>query len=152
MKDSRFYLIFPESPGSFGRNTVRIGPASDRPWKLSHLHYEFNCWPNNDIVCHIDTYACSKNLREAIAKLAPPATGIDFEIAEVSTSRTFEMVYRRERPDDDLGIWYWMKITGQPGNDDFSLVRYGELVVSQRILDLMQQFKLDADRIKIEKL
>ena len=49
----------------------------------------------------------------------------------------FERVEREGRPDSALGKWYWFKITGQAGRDDFGGGPTEDLVISERVVAVL---------------
>ncbi len=132
------YLFKPDSSGSYGENTVYVGEKTAHPCVVSHLHYEFHYWPEDDLLRTIFHYIGTERLRKALEALRPPVTGIEFAEVEISGDEDeFEHVWREERPDSALGNWYWFKIAGKAGLDDFAVAPVGHLVISERVASIM---------------
>ena len=76
----------------------------------------------------------------ALEALEPPVTGIQFDDVEISGDEDeFEHTWREGRPDSELGKWYWFKITGKAGKDDFGLIPTAKLVISERVAVLLKE-------------
>lgn len=138
----KYYILDPGAPGEFGRNTIEMGDKSSRPPHVAKLHYEFNHWPSDALVTYLCMFIATDKLRSALEKMNPPVTGIVFDTVEISGSKQeFERVWRKGRSDSELGVWYWFKITGKPFTDDFAYIDTTELLVSERVLNTLLQFK-----------
>lgn len=138
----KFYVYEPDAAGSYGENTVFVSQA--RPRKATHLHYEFHLWPEEDLQCWISCYVGTDRLRQALEALRPPVTGIEFDEVEISgDDEEFRRVERKGRSDAALGKWYWFKITGMAGLDDFGCSGPAQdLVISERIRALLIEKKM----------
>ncbi len=133
-----FYTYRPQYSGGYGENTVYIGQRSDHPCIVSHLHYEFNRWPQDDLQGCTFHYIGTARLRRALEALRPPVTGIEFTDVEISgDDQEFKHVWREGRPDSALGKWYWFKITGRAGLDDFGGGPTEDLVISERVVTVL---------------
>ena len=134
----KFYQYEVQAAGDYGENTVYIGKRSDHPRVVSHLHYEFNIWPEDDLQRCIFHYIGTERLRQALEVMQPPVAGIEFDDVEISgDDGEFKHVWREGRPDSALGKWYWFKITGQAGRDDFAVGPAGDLIISERVLSIL---------------
>ncbi|MDQ5936902.1 MAG: hypothetical protein QG574_4242 [Cyanobacteriota bacterium erpe_2018_sw_21hr_WHONDRS-SW48-000092_B_bin.40] len=137
----KFYNYIPHYSGVYGENTVYVGKRSDHPCVVSHLHYEFNRWPMDDFLGCTFHFIGTERLRQALEALQPPVTGIEFDQVEISgDEQEFKRVWREGRPDSALGKWYWFKITGQAGRDDFGGKPSRDLVISERVLDTLNRY------------
>ena len=137
----KFFRYRPEVSGDYGENTVYIGKRSDHPRIVSHLHYEFCFWPEDDMLACLFHFIGSERLKKALEAVTPPLTGVEFADVEISgDDQEFERVERKGRPDSDLGKWYWFKITGKPCIDDFGCEPTAILVVSERVLAVLKNF------------
>lgn len=133
-----FYTCEPQYSGDYGENTVYQGKRSDHPCVVSHLHYEFNRWPQDDLQGCTFHYIGTERLRRALEALHPPVTGIEFAEVEISgDDQEFKHVWRDGRPDSALGKWYWFKITGKAGLDDFGGGPTEDLVISERVVSIL---------------
>jgi len=136
----KFYLYDVEASGSYGDNTVYVGDPKSHPPVISHLHYEFSLWPEEDLQAAVFHYIGTERLRTALEALQPPVTGIEFAEVEISGDEDeFERMERQGRPDSALGKWYWFKITGKAGRDDFGGEPTEDLVISERVKTLLLQ-------------
>jgi hypothetical protein len=137
-----FYTYEPEVSGlGYGENTVYVGEKTAHPCVVSHLHYEFNYWPDDDMQATIFHYIGTERLRQALEAMQPPVTGIEFDEVEISGDEDeFEHTWREGRPDSALGKWYWFKITGQAGRDDFGGGPTEDLVISERVVEVLKRF------------
>ncbi len=138
----KFYTYQPDAAGSYGENTVFA--SQERPRKAIRLHYEFHLWPEEDMQCWLANYIGTSRLRQALQALSPPVSGIGFDEVEISgDDEEFRRVERKGRSDATLGKWYWFKITGRAGQDDFG----GggptqDLVISERVKELLIQGRM----------
>lgn len=137
----KFYTYRPDAAGSYGENTVFV--SQERPRKAIRLHYEFHLWPEEDMQCWLANYIGTSRLRQALQALSPPVSGIGFDEVEISgDDEEFRRVERKGRSDAALGKWYWFKITGQAGNDDFAVGSSGHLIISERVKELLIQGRM----------
>ncbi len=137
----KFFRFEPHCSGSYGRRTVYVGPKTAHPCVVSHLHYEFSHWPKDDFLCSLFHFIGTQKLRQALEAMRPPVTGIEFDSVEISGDKDeFEHVWREGRPDSALGNWCWFKINGRAGVDDFGCIPDAKLVVSERVLEILNEF------------
>lgn len=115
---------------------------------VEKLHIEFERWPQDDLQCCQYCFIGTERLKQALERLSPPVTGVEFCPVEVSgDDQEFDRVWRKGRPDSALGEWYWFKITGKPGVHDFGQeYRSLELIVSERVLAEVEKFPLPYKR------
>jgi hypothetical protein len=127
-----YYSIEPDVPGGLGPET-RYDRSGAR-LEVALLHYEFEDWFGDCLVtsspCFMVTDAVARSLEEI------PATGCVFEQAKVTLSENF----REFNPEVHLPDFVWLKVLGRPGVDDFGLSQALELIVSERVLRLFEQF------------
>jgi hypothetical protein len=139
----KFYRYEVDASGSYGDNTVYVGDPKSHPPVISHLHYEFSHWPDEDLQAAVFHYIGTERLRRAIEALRPPVTGVEFAEVEISGDEDeFEYFWRKGRPDSALGKWYWFKITGRAGLDDFGGGPTEDLVISERVKELLIERKM----------
>lgn len=135
----KFYFYEPQVTGDYGEHTVYAPPDFI---DVLTMHYEFARWPQDDMQwCGFD-FIGTERLREALQAVNPPLTGIEFHPVKISgDDQEFERVWREGRPLSALGKWYWFKITGKPGLNDFGQnYRSVDLVVSERVLEVLNSF------------
>jgi len=130
----KYFLLEPEVAGGFGESTII--DHSVKPYKVIKLHYEFAGWLGDDLLtsfpCIIGTAELVKCLNTYIF------SGYFVDNVEISTSYEF----RQFHPDLILPEFRWIKVNGIAGKDDFGLSDRGRLVVSERVLDVLKQFKI----------
>lgn len=61
-------------------------------------------------------------------------SGATFAEAEVTTSEEFH----EYQPGQELPPFVWLKVNGKAGRDDFGIAANYRLVISKRILDLLE--------------
>ena len=84
-------------------------------------------------LCYIVTW----NVRRLIEEVQP--IGCSFGEVEISLTDDFQE-HLGER---NLPLFYWLKITGEAGRDDFGMSQDHLLVVSDRILQQMRKATLN---------
>jgi hypothetical protein len=130
----KFFELQPEMPGDLGPSTT--GDLIARPPKVEHLEFEFNVWPEDCLVEAISTYIVTNALKKHLLGARP--TGATFGHVKITKSGFFQDVYPNER----LPAFSWLVITGRRGKDDFGMSSRGNLVVSERVLNLIKKFGL----------
>ncbi|MCL9861777.1 hypothetical protein MX031_23950, partial [Ralstonia solanacearum] len=83
--------------------------------------------------CVIATQATSDALKQS------DVTGVQFVEVEISASDEFRELY----PNRELPSFLWLKISGEPGKDDFGTASDLRLVVSEKVLDILRSFGLE---------
>lgn len=131
----RYYLLEPETPGDFGAHAV-IRNRQERPLHVTKMHYEFETWPEDDLLEALGEYVGTKRLQRKLEALDPPVTGIEFEDCEISWDEQFEELYG----DRQLPKYVWFRVTGEASKADFGKSENVRLVVSERVYNVMQQF------------
>ena len=130
-----FYKLAPEVAGHFGPGTVL--DRSTHPPIVHALHYEFDGWPADDLITATPCFIVTDRLKELIESAT--ASGCGFGHVKVSTSEQFEELY----PERKLPRFSWLLINGMAKRDDFGTTATGSLVVSERILQVIQRGRLD---------
>ncbi len=130
------YILEPEVAGSiYGDESVI--DSSVHPPCVKRLDYRFDGWMGDDVLesfpCYIATTKLAGSLKQA------GMTGVEFDEVKVSKSEQFEEMY----PNRELPTFVWLRIIGQAGEDDFGLTNDNRLVVSERALNRMKEFRLD---------
>lgn len=127
----KYYELEPEAAGGFGENSILADPYA-RPPRVTRFHYEFDAWLGDPLLEAVACFIVEESLKGRI--LALNATGVSFGEVEVSTSEIFEEL----DPGRKLPKFVWLQVSGKPGKDDFGLSSEHCLVVSQQILDLLE--------------
>jgi len=129
------YLIKPEVPGGLGENSIL--DHSTQPFIVNKLHYQFDDWLGDDIIESYPCYLCSENLSKAFQE--NKLTGFTLQNCEISKSELFMDL----NPDDrELPMFYWLKINGN-NQEDFFMSSERVLAISQRTLNILQQFNIN---------
>lgn len=131
-----FYIQPQVAAQDYGEKTVY---ADSEYIDVEKLHIEFERWPQDDLQCCQYCFIGTERLKQALEKLSPPVTGIEFDSVKVSgDDQEFDRVWRQGRQDADLGKWFWFKITGTPGMQDFGQrYRSMDLVISERVVSVL---------------
>ena len=130
----RYFKLNPEVPGGFGRGTIL--DRTTHPPKVSNLHYVFDGWLGDDLLTTFPVYLVSERLRESLDTLCP--SGCEWSTFKMTKSATFmELHFERQLPH-----FWWLRIVGRAGVDDFGMSADHSLVVSERVLDCMKRFSL----------
>jgi hypothetical protein len=129
-----YFILEPEVAGSFGPATV--GDLRATPPRIEKLNYEFDTWPCDPLIDALSTFIVTDGLREAL--IEAHASGVAFGEVEITQSGLYFDLYG-DRP---LPSFSWLQITGRAGADHFGLSSSGLLVVSERIMNLLNAFGL----------
>ncbi|MHA6915602.1 hypothetical protein ACQUJO_21055 [Ralstonia pseudosolanacearum] len=131
----KYFFIEPEVAGKLGENTV-LDPTV-HPARVDKLHYKFSGWLGDAMLesfpCVIATQAASDALKQS------DVTGVQFVEVEVSASDEFRELY----PNRELPSFQWLKVSGEPGRHDFGIASDLRLVVSEKVLGILQSFGLE---------
>jgi len=128
----KYYTLDPEVAGGFGPNSILDDPCT-RPPRITHFNYEFAGWLGDPLLEAVACFIVTEPLKDRIAALHP--TGVSFGTVEVSKSGEFEDLH----PGRQLPIFVWLQVTGEAGEDDFGLSAMHNLVVSERVLEVLRQ-------------
>ena len=129
-----YFLLEPEVAGGFGPATT--GNLRVRPPQLEKFNYEFDVWLGDPLLEAVRNFIVTDRLKERW--IEAHATGVAFGDVEVTKSGEFLDLYG-DRP---LPSFSWLQITGRAGKDDFGLSPSGDLIVSERIINLLKEFGL----------
>jgi len=124
------YSLEPEVAGELGEHTVL--DTSVHPPLVSNLHYQLSDWLGDDILESFPCYIATKSLKVLLEQLG--GSGCEFGDVEVTTSEEFEELHAQLIIPD----FYWLKVTGAAGIDDFGISKDFQLVVSDQVLSLLK--------------
>lgn len=128
------YVLYPQCSGTFGKRTLYGGELLVSRPDIYRLHYEFTTFPEDELQVVSCQYIATTELVEALRQLQPPVNGV--QIDNVTATASVEM--RRSNPGKELPPFQWLKVSGKPGQDDFGMSSDHQLVVSERVLLLME--------------
>ena len=126
----RFFKIRPNVAGGIGEHTVL--DSSVHPPIVTKLHYEVEGWFGDVIVATFPCFLVTEEAQRALQKMG--FSGATFADAEVTTSEEFQ----EDQPGVVLPRFVWLKVHGTAGQDDFGIAVPFRLVISERVLDLLE--------------
>jgi hypothetical protein len=125
-----YFVLQAEVAGGLG--PASVGDLKARPPRLVKFNYEFDVWLGDPLLEAMSNFIVTEHLKELL--IEAHTSGISFGDVEVTKSEE----YQDRHPDLSLPAFFWLKVTGQAGRDDFGLSPSGDLVVSKRIVDLLK--------------
>lgn len=135
-----FKYIDPEVAGSLGDDTIM--DTSTHPPIVLKLHYEFSGWLGNDLLESFPCFIVTDKLGQAL--LRSSLTGFSLDSAKTTTNEQFRELY----PQRVLPLFYWLKVVGQAGKDDFGISTDLRLVISEKAFQTISAFNIDAADIE----
>ena len=136
-----YYYLEPEVAGSWGGNTEV--DTSVHPPAVSKLHYEFEGWLGDDLLTSFPSYIVSEKLKDKLSTAS--ITGYKFDSVEITKSEQFDQVSSEQT----LPNFYWLRVTGEAGIDDFGITDDYRLVVSEAVLHILQTCNVEHCEIEI---
>jgi hypothetical protein len=135
---TEYYQIRPGAAGDIGRKTEHDGTEKPPTPSTTHtLHHVFKVWRGDSII-HCDLFfVISEELKKALKN--SDLEGYETDDLIVTKSRKFEQL----QPDTELPEFYWFRVTGEPGVDDFGTEDRLWLVVSEDALDTLREATLE---------
>jgi hypothetical protein len=130
-----YFTLEPEGAAGFGPATT--GDLRARPPRIEKFNYEFDTWLGDPLLEAISAFIVTDRLKERL--MEAHASGVAFGDVEVTKAGIFLDLYG-DRP---LPAFSWLQITGRAGQDDFGLSSSGDLVVSERMMNLLNAFGLN---------
>lgn len=128
---SNYFFVEPEVAGGLGEHSVL--DRSTYPPKVGRLHYLLDGWLGDHLLESFPCYVLTKELADRLSESR--LSGYELEPVEITTSRQFEELY----PNRKLPLFYWLKVTGEAGKDDFGIaVNDWRLVVSEKTLAVIK--------------
>ncbi|WP_245303356.1 hypothetical protein [Mesorhizobium loti] len=99
---------------------------------MTKLHYVVEGWTGDVLVTTFPCYLVTEEAQRALQQIG--FSGATFAEAEVTTSEEFH----EYQPGQELPPFVWLKVNGKAGRDDFGIAANYRLVISKRILDLLE--------------
>jgi len=131
---NRFFVLKPDVAGGWGNRTE--ADTSQHPPLVQKLHYEFEGWSGDELVTSFPCFLVSDGLGKSIQN--EKLGGFSLAAAEVTASPEF----REISPNKELPLFWWLKIDGVAGQDDFGISENHRLVVSERALQILQKHNI----------
>ncbi|CDX39994.1 conserved hypothetical protein [Mesorhizobium sp. SOD10] len=126
----QYFYIEPNVAGGLGERTV-LDPSVHPPI-VTKLHYEVEGWFGDAIVTTFPCFLVTEETRHALQKMG--FSGATFAAAEVTVSEDCQ----EDQPGLQLPHFVWLKVNGKAGQDDFGIAADYRLVISKRVLDLLE--------------
>lgn len=127
----KYFLIEADVPGRL-RNSRQV---LDNRSNLLSIHYIFDCWPEDDISEADPVIIVSEKLSKSI--VSREMTGFILKSCESSKGDQFDIA---SPGCGELPRYLWLDVTGTAGVDDFGISKNLTLVVSQRVMDILDDF------------
>ena len=125
----------PEVSGGLGKLTEIDN--SVHPPLIKKLHFVFDGWLENDILETFPCFLVSEGLKSEIE--VNNLSGISFSDLTITFSDTFKQIYG----DKKMPKFYWAKISGIAGLDDFGIeLKNFKLVISPTAYTLLLSFNI----------
>lgn len=130
-----YRYVEPEVSGSLGDGTDL--DSSVHPPAVNRLEFRFDGWLGD---CLVESFPCFVLTESAkVAVETSKLSGVIFDDLVVSRSDQFNELY----PGKELPAFFWAKVTGIAGRDDFGLAQDFRLVLSERALKVLEGFGLE---------
>ncbi|TPI47419.1 hypothetical protein FJW05_10570 [Mesorhizobium sp. B2-9-1] len=126
----QYFYIEPNVAGGLGEHTV-LDPSVHPPI-VTQLHYEVEGWFGDVIVTTFPCFLVTEETQHALQKMG--FSGATFAAAEVTISEDCQ----EDQPGLQLPLFVWLKVHGKAGHDDFGIAADYRLVISKRVLDLLE--------------
>jgi hypothetical protein len=141
-----FYKIRWRSLSTAGK----VYGRSKTPWAVDELYVVFDALSDDDLIkiklCYIVTEKLLKSFRESYLS----GLGICRKIEPRLSGGLEEFIEK-----DKLPAYYLLKVVGVPGEDDLGVNKAGELIISEKVYQLLKGMTLKhlaIDEVKVIKL
>lgn len=127
-----YKYLEPEVAGEIGTDTIldnRVHPPI-----VTFLHFHFTGWLGDDILETFPCFIMSERLKNSIEE--KKLKGISFDFVKVTKSDDFVMTSINEH----LPTFYWAKMNGVFGIDDFVIAKDFRLLVSDKAYEVICEF------------
>ncbi len=125
-----YYNLEPEVAGHLSGESIR---ALSNGSHLVELHYVMDGWLGDDLIESFPCFILSNRVRVELDRAN--FSGYEFGDARVTTSELFQELHSEV----ELPAFSWLKVTGQPGIDDFGIAKDRRIVVSERALAVIRE-------------
>ncbi|MEX2172316.1 MAG: hypothetical protein WD851_23550 [Pirellulales bacterium] len=133
-----YRLLKPEAATEEDEGTIM--DVSVHPPTIEKLSVRFDFWLGDDLLEGYSYFLATERLKMAIEEAQ--LSGYSFDDVTVTRSIEFEEL-EEFHPGREFPKFYWMKIFGRAGEDDFGLSDNHCLVASEKSFDLLKSFKID---------
>lgn len=129
-----YKYLEPEVAGEIGTDTILDN--SVHPPIVTFLHFHFTGWLGDDILETFPCFIMSERLKNSIEE--KKLKGISFDFVKVTKSDDFVMTSINEH----LPTFYWAKMNGSFGIDDFVIAKDFRLLVSDKAYEVICEFNI----------
>jgi hypothetical protein len=129
-----YKYLEPEVAGEIGTDTILDN--SVHPPIVTFLHFHFTGWLGDDILETFPCFIMSERLKNSIEE--KKIKGISFDFVKVTKSDDFVMTSINEH----LPTFYWAKMNGSFGIDDFVIAKDFRLLVSDKAYEVICEFNI----------
>jgi hypothetical protein len=136
---TKFFELEPEAAGFIGDKTV--GDLHVRPLELKTLEYILEWEPTDDVIQSVTVYLITEQVKEALEAIGVTGAAFDHDNLKVKGDSQYRSTHKGLKC--DLSKWWWLRVTGKGGIDDFGFSKTYSLVVSERVLNVLRRFKLE---------
>lgn len=130
----KYYVLRPEVAGYIGEGS--IPPLCNRPDEYTKIVYQFEAPPNDCIIEADRQYFFRLDLIDRLQNIQ--ATGFALHDFEIRVGDQFDNILDTMEPNWVFPEFKWLKIHGQPGEQDIARDREFRILVSQRVLNAMK--------------
>ncbi|MBZ9868005.1 hypothetical protein LB515_21740 [Mesorhizobium sp. CA15] len=130
----KYFSVEPIVVGDFGEGTVM--DVSVHPPIVSKLVFRVDAWPGDVLVASFPCFLITEEAKFALQKVG--FSGATFADVEITISDNFRDVYS----DVKIPPLVWLKIDGKAGHADFGIASDLRLVISELILDVLDELGL----------
>lgn len=127
-----YYVAKPQVAGELGPLTEIL---TVYPTTVGKMQYCFDQWPSDDLVEAHPCFAVREELRAAL--VAIEATGVNWSECLVGKTDNFESEV------EDIPPYFRLEPVGKLYHDDFSLNTEHQLVISERVVRVLANFRTE---------
>lgn len=127
-----YFYLRPDVAGGIGPGTVM--DTTVHPPVVSKLVYLMEGWYGDVIVTTFPCFLVVDEVRRGLLNIG--FSGASFAHVDVIKSENFLQL----QPHVELPNFVWLKVSGKAGQDDFGIAQNLRLVVSERVLNLLEDF------------
>ncbi|MET3577650.1 hypothetical protein ABID19_000665 [Mesorhizobium robiniae] len=135
-----YFYIKPDVAGGIGRGTIM--DTSVHPPVVSKLIYQMEGWFGDVIITTFPCFLVVAEVKQALQNIG--FSGANFAHAEITKSEDFLEL----QPHVELPQFVWLKVDGKAGHDDFGIAGDLRLVISKRVLDLLDDFGIPSATVE----
>ncbi|MDX8514955.1 hypothetical protein [Mesorhizobium captivum] len=129
-----YFYVEPVCAGGMDRGIVM--DRSVHPPIVSKLVYQIDGWPGDVLIESFPCFLVTEGAERALLKAG--FSGATFADVEITISDNFRDVFSNVK----LPLLVWLKVDGKAGRDDFGIASNLQLVISERILDVLDELGL----------